>query len=221
MSYILTAQQESHIFSTTIPHSMQCTETIIHHTSLCCRRVSHYLLENGGDGQMTPLLRLGSGACAGIIGMTATYPLDMVRGRLTVQAGKEYTGILHATRMIVKQVPFVIHASENAHIVNIHSFVVLWLDLHRELFYTGVRWGTASHFTCCVAVLSASYSLDLYDRQGVCDEALSLLCTGHSHPRKQILRFCIQCCTCRARSVGLNLFDLAQAAALAGSRYDR
>ena len=54
---------------------------------------------------MTPLLRLGSGACAGIIGMTATYPLDMVRGRLTVQAGKEYTGILHATRMIVKQVP--------------------------------------------------------------------------------------------------------------------
>ena len=66
--------------------------------------MSHYLLENGGDGQMTPLLRLGSGACAGIIGMTATYPLDMVRGRLTVQAGKEYTGILHATRMIVKQV---------------------------------------------------------------------------------------------------------------------
>ena len=75
---------------------------------LCYRRVSHYLLENGGDGQMTPLLRLGSGACAGIIGMSATYPLDMVRGRLTVQAGKigsrEYTGILHATRMIVKQV---------------------------------------------------------------------------------------------------------------------
>ena len=73
-------------------------------TCILCRRVSHYLLENGGDGQMTPLLRLGSGACAGIIGMSATYPLDMVRGRLTVQAGKEYTGILHATRMIVKQV---------------------------------------------------------------------------------------------------------------------
>lgn len=69
--------------------------------------MSHYLLENGGDGQMTPLLRLGSGACAGIIGMSATYPLDMVRGRLTVQAnlpGKEYMGILHATRVIVKQV---------------------------------------------------------------------------------------------------------------------
>ena len=36
---------------------------------LCCRRrISHYLIEQGGDGQMTPLLRLGAGACAGIVG---------------------------------------------------------------------------------------------------------------------------------------------------------
>lgn len=42
-------------------------------------------MQNGGDGQMTPLLRLSAGACAGIIGMSATYPLDMVRGRLTIQ----------------------------------------------------------------------------------------------------------------------------------------
>jgi len=110
--------------------------------------VSHYLLENGGDGQMTPLLRLGSGACAGIIGMTATYPLDMVRGRLTVQAGKEYTGILHATRMIVKQVPFVIHTSEHAHIAIIQSFVVLWLDPHGEVSDTGVKWDAGK---CCFA----------------------------------------------------------------------
>lgn len=41
--------------------------------------------QNGGDGQMTPLLRLSAGAVAGIIGMSATYPLDMVRGRLTIQ----------------------------------------------------------------------------------------------------------------------------------------
>ncbi|KAJ6705455.1 SOLUTE CARRIER FAMILY 25 [Salix purpurea] len=37
------------------------------------------------DAQLTPLLRLGAGACAGIIAMSATYPMDMVRGRLTVQ----------------------------------------------------------------------------------------------------------------------------------------
>lgn len=43
------------------------------------------LMQNGGDGQMTPLLRLSAGAVAGIIGMSATYPLDMVRGRLTIQ----------------------------------------------------------------------------------------------------------------------------------------
>ena len=34
---------------------------------------------------MTPTLRLAAGAGAGIIAMSATYPLDMVRGRLTIQ----------------------------------------------------------------------------------------------------------------------------------------
>ncbi|KAL0347738.1 UNVERIFIED_CONTAM: Mitochondrial adenine nucleotide transporter ADNT1, partial [Sesamum calycinum] len=37
------------------------------------------------DAQLTPVLRLAAGACAGIIAMSATYPMDMVRGRLTVQ----------------------------------------------------------------------------------------------------------------------------------------
>lgn len=36
------------------------------------------MIDNGGDGQMTPLLRLAAGAGAGIVGMSATYPLDMV-----------------------------------------------------------------------------------------------------------------------------------------------
>ncbi len=34
---------------------------------------------------MTPALRLAAGAGAGIVAMSATYPLDMVRGRLTIQ----------------------------------------------------------------------------------------------------------------------------------------
>ncbi|CAK0786495.1 Mitochondrial adenine nucleotide transporter adnt1 [Coccomyxa viridis] len=70
------------------------------------RRISHYLIEQGGDGQMTPLLRLGAGACAGIVGMSATYPLDMVRGRLTVQSmqgNHRYRGIMHATSVIIKE----------------------------------------------------------------------------------------------------------------------
>lgn len=69
------------------------------------RRISWYLIDNGGDGQMTPLLRLAAGAGAGIIGMSATYPLDMVRGRLTVQEGKnqQYRGLWHATRIIIRE----------------------------------------------------------------------------------------------------------------------
>ncbi|CAI5984402.1 unnamed protein product [Closterium sp. NIES-64] len=39
------------------------------------------------DLELTPVLRLGAGATAGIIAMSATYPMDMVRGRLTVQVG--------------------------------------------------------------------------------------------------------------------------------------
>ena len=59
-----------------------------------------------GSGELTPTLRLLAGACAGIIAMSATYPLDMVRGRLTVQEGRnrQYRGIVHAARMIVAQV---------------------------------------------------------------------------------------------------------------------
>ena len=47
-----------------------------------------------------------AGAGAGIVAMSATYPLDMVRGRLTVQEGRnvQYKGILHATRTILKEV---------------------------------------------------------------------------------------------------------------------
>mmetsp|Transcript_10168 Transcript_10168/g.30546 ORF Transcript_10168/g.30546 Transcript_10168/m.30546 type:complete len:338 (-) Transcript_10168:678-1691(-) len=70
------------------------------------RAISNRSLENGGDGQMTPLLRLSAGAVAGIIGMSATYPLDMVRGRLTIQEGKgqgQYRGITHATVTIIRQ----------------------------------------------------------------------------------------------------------------------
>ncbi|RWR96515.1 mitochondrial adenine nucleotide transporter ADNT1-like protein [Cinnamomum micranthum f. kanehirae] len=58
------------------------------------------------DAQLTPLLRLGAGACAGIIAMSATYPMDMVRGRLTVQTEKspyQYRGMFHALTTVLRQ----------------------------------------------------------------------------------------------------------------------
>ena len=45
--------------------------------------------------------------CCALAGMSATYPLDMVRGRLTVQSmqgNHRYRGIMHATSVIIKEV---------------------------------------------------------------------------------------------------------------------
>mmetsp|Transcript_29400 Transcript_29400/g.74983 ORF Transcript_29400/g.74983 Transcript_29400/m.74983 type:complete len:340 (-) Transcript_29400:1094-2113(-) len=66
--------------------------------------VDHYR-ETTGKGEMTPILRLMAGAGAGIVAMSATYPLDMVRGRLTVQEGtaSQYKGIVHATQVIIQE----------------------------------------------------------------------------------------------------------------------
>ncbi|KAK6142728.1 hypothetical protein DH2020_023076 [Rehmannia glutinosa] len=52
------------------------------------------------DAQLTPVLRLAAGACAGIIAMSATYPMDMVRGRLTVQ------GMFHALSTVLREEGF-------------------------------------------------------------------------------------------------------------------
>lgn len=50
---------------------------------------------------------MAAGAVAGIIAMSSTYHLDMVRGRLTVQEGRseQYRGIAHAYREIISKVP--------------------------------------------------------------------------------------------------------------------
>lgn len=69
-----------------------------------CRLMSNYKKEKTGDGSLNPMLRLWAGAFAGVVAMSSTYHLDMVRGRLTVQEGKQYTGILHAYQQIIKHV---------------------------------------------------------------------------------------------------------------------
>ena len=53
------------------------------------------------EAQLTPLLRLGAGACAGIIAMSATYPMDMVRGRLTVQVSFRPFGSMNMRLVLI------------------------------------------------------------------------------------------------------------------------
>lgn len=70
-----------------------------------CRLIGDRRLEATGSAELTPGLRLAAGAGAGIVAMSATYPLDMVRGRLTVQEGRnvQYSGITHAARTILRE----------------------------------------------------------------------------------------------------------------------
>uniref|UniRef100_A0A2N9F4U0 Uncharacterized protein n=1 Tax=Fagus sylvatica TaxID=28930 RepID=A0A2N9F4U0_FAGSY len=76
--------------------------------SIPTRGILHLYQQQTGneDAQLTPLLRLGAGACAGIIAMSATYPMDMVRGRLTVQTENspyQYRGIFHALSTVLRE----------------------------------------------------------------------------------------------------------------------
>ncbi|KAI5063987.1 hypothetical protein GOP47_0020657 [Adiantum capillus-veneris] len=58
------------------------------------------------DAELTTLLRLGAGACAIIIVVSTTYPMEMVQGRLTVQtedSPMRYQGMFHAASTIMKE----------------------------------------------------------------------------------------------------------------------
>ena len=75
----------------------------------CYEHMAHGLLELrrtfDQNAEMDVLTRLGGGAGAGIVAMSATYPLDMIRGRLTVQkgGGENYRGIYHAATVIAQR----------------------------------------------------------------------------------------------------------------------
>ncbi|GFZ06633.1 adenine nucleotide transporter 1 [Actinidia rufa] len=81
--------------------SSQCIQV-----TYCCRSIRTVKDFAPEDAELTPLLRLGAGACAGIIAMSATYPMDMVRGRLTVQteaSPRQYRGIFHALSTVFRE----------------------------------------------------------------------------------------------------------------------
>ncbi|KAK8630423.1 hypothetical protein V6N13_079219 [Hibiscus sabdariffa] len=82
------------------------------------------------DAQLTPLLRLGAGACAGIIAMSATYPMDMVRGRLTVQTENspyQYRGMFHALSTVLRQEgPRALYKGWLPSVIGVVPYACLW-----------------------------------------------------------------------------------------------
>jgi len=59
------------------------------------------MLKDGGT-DLKPLQNMVAGSLAGITSVTATYPLDLIRARLSVQSDGKYKGITHAFSTIIK-----------------------------------------------------------------------------------------------------------------------
>jgi solute carrier family 25 (mitochondrial phosphate transporter), member 23/24/25/41 len=61
-----------------------------------------FLMMNGGQSEhLTPVQNLVAGGFAGITSLLCTYPLDLVRSRLTIQTTEEkYHGIVPTFRMV-------------------------------------------------------------------------------------------------------------------------
>ncbi|GKB61638.1 mitochondrial adenine nucleotide transporter ADNT1-like protein [Tanacetum coccineum] len=64
----------------------------------------HKKTEVKGNFMALPAATWKCCACAGIIAMSSTYPMDLVRGQITVQTDKSssrYRGIAHALRTVL------------------------------------------------------------------------------------------------------------------------
>ncbi|KAF3684198.1 Mitochondrial adenine nucleotide transporter ADNT1 [Capsicum annuum] len=89
------------------------------------------------DAELTPLLRLGAGACAGIIAMSATYPMDLVRGRITVQTDQsptQYRGIFHALRTVfVEEGPRALYKGWLPSVIGVIPYVGLNFAVYESL----------------------------------------------------------------------------------------
>ncbi|KAI5081137.1 hypothetical protein GOP47_0004320 [Adiantum capillus-veneris] len=101
------------------------------------------------DAELTPLLRLGVGACVEIIAMSARYPMDMVRGSLTVQtkdSPMHYRGMFHAGSTIMKEEgPLAIYKGWFPYVIGMIPYTMAYpLDLVLRRMQM-VGWKNASY----------------------------------------------------------------------------
>jgi len=94
------------------------------------------LLKSGSD-ELTPILRLTAGGLAGLTSVVATYPLDLVRTRLSVQTTGEnmkYEGIIHAFKSIFKEEGILsLYKGINATLLGVAPYVGLNFMIYETL----------------------------------------------------------------------------------------
>jgi len=94
------------------------------------------LLLPEGTNDLTPLLRLTAGALAGLTSVIITYPLDLVRTRLSVQTSNElkYKGIKDAFTLIYKQEGVLaLYKGTNATLMGVAPYVGLNFMVYETL----------------------------------------------------------------------------------------
>ncbi|QHO24019.1 Mitochondrial adenine nucleotide transporter [Arachis hypogaea] len=133
-------------------HNFEMQDGVIHvYPNKNCKSILQLYQQKTGNGsQLTPVLHLGAGACDGIIAMSATYPMDMVRGRITVQTEKspyQYRGMFHALTTVLREegpralykgwLPLVIGVVSSIVGLNFAVYKSLkdWYFQHLDLFY--------------------------------------------------------------------------------------
>ncbi|XP_058747307.1 uncharacterized protein LOC131620300 isoform X3 [Vicia villosa] len=103
-----------------------------------------YLCVSIEDAQLTPVLHLGAGACAGIIALSGAYPMDMVQGMI------KCLGHLHQSQQEkdYAKVALLLHKRDKkreADNLQSHIFLNLCLLLHFNVFQSQLlmtSWAT-------------------------------------------------------------------------------
>eukprot|EP01102_Stenamoeba_stenopodia_P020405 TRINITY_DN7918_c0_g1_i1.p1 TRINITY_DN7918_c0_g1~~TRINITY_DN7918_c0_g1_i1.p1 ORF type:complete len:355 (-),score=56.56 TRINITY_DN7918_c0_g1_i1:9-1073(-) len=129
-----------------------------------------------GNKELTHLQRLLAGGSAGITALVATYPLDFIRARLSIQTDNRYRGILHGLACVVREEgPLALYRGIWPSVLGVVPYVGIDLALYDSLKRYVSRFNddgkpTTLQILCCGAFAGSvaqtvAYPLDLIRRR--------------------------------------------------------